>query len=301
MIYLALSIIFMTLLAIVIRLGVAKGVNALGMNMAFRCSAGVIMLVVMAGTVPLSRLAEVWAIAGSTAIVASFFFWASGFASIKAVEHGRLGVSWTVLRCSMVIPTLASLFYWGEVPLVPVSGTLVARLAGVAVTTTAVILLGIDQAKRRRAGGTPKDGKGRALTWMLWIGTAFFAQGGWEIASRATRSFPDNESRLLFVAVVCVMASLVNIPVMILAKAPLGRKEITYGAMAGVCGVIASGVRLWALRDLDGIIVFPVTTVTVTLLVLLAGAVIWRERTGRWGLAGCAAALAGMALLTVSF
>jgi len=50
---------------------------------------------------------------------------------------------------------------------------------------------------------------------------------------------------------------------------------------------------------LDGIIVFPITAVSVRAPVLVAGAVIWPERLCKWGLAGIAATLIGMSPLTL--
>ncbi|MBN2311906.1 MAG: hypothetical protein JXR94_23200 [Candidatus Hydrogenedentes bacterium] len=300
MAYLILSIVFMALLGVIFRLGVSRGADPLGMNLGLRAVPALFMGVALVKAMPPGGLGAAWAVAGPMALVAGVFFWLSGVASLKAVNAGHLGVSWAVLRCSMVVPALASLFYWREVPLWPVSTLLVLRILGIAVTAGAVVFLSADRARSRRTetpGQPTQDGKPKA--WLFWIAAAFLAQGAWEIALRATRSFPDNESRLLFITVVFAFASLITLPVMIAAKAPLGRKELQYGLLAGICAVFASGLRVWALRDLDGIIVFPATTISVTLLVQMAGSIVWHERIGGLGKAGFAAAIAGILLLTL--
>lgn len=298
--YLIIAIIFMTLLAITFRLGASRGADSLGMNAAFRATGGIVMLVVALSTLRHRGFGELWAQSGNLGLVSAFFFWMSGLSAIKAVQLGHLGITWTVVRCSMIIPTMASLLVWREVPLSPVSGLLVMRVAGVVVITGAVICLGIERARTEHGPLPHPSTKPSRLAWGLWLTSAFLAQGGWEITLRATRSLPDNESRLFYFTVVCVTAGFLTLPLMVAYKARFGRLEMMFGAMAGVCSVIASGIRPWVLRDLDGIIVFPITTVSVTLLVLLAGAVFWHERLGKWGAAGIVTALIGMLLLTLS-
>ncbi len=301
MVYLIISIIFMTMLAVLLRMGTRSGAGALGMNTVFRGTSAVVMLMVASFTMDLSRLRQVWDLVGFSGVISAMFFFWAGFAAIKAVQHGHLGISWTILRCSMVLPTLASLFYWHEVPLCPASRTLIMRLGGIAVVTLAVVLLGLDHARNKRALASGGSGKGGSKAWAFWLAAAFFGQGGWEIMLRSTRTLPDDQSRFFFVTMVFMGAFLITLPVMVAVKARLGRKELLYGALLGVCGFVASGSRVWAIRELDGIVVFPVTTVSVMILVQIAGAAIWRERVGKWGLVGFVAAVIGVLALTIRF
>ncbi len=297
---LTIAILFMSLLAVTFRLGTARGAEPLGMNAAFRATGGIVMVAVALFTLRHRDFGELWAQSGNLGLVAAAFFWLAGMAAIKAVALGHLGISWTVLRCSMVIATLASLLVWKEVPLSPVSGLLVMRLGGIVVITVAVIILGVERTRANHDSPADIASNRVPWAWAAWLAAAFLAQGGWEISLRATRALPNNESRIFFFAVVCVTATFLTVPFMLAYRARFGRREIYYGMLAGLCSVIASGIRPWVLRDLDGIIVFPITTVSVTLLVLLAGVVFWRERLGKWGAVGIVTALLGMLLLTVS-
>lgn len=100
---------------------------------------------------------------------------------------------------------------------------------------------------------------------------------------------------------VFVGAFLISVPVMVAAKARLGRKELLYGVLAGVCGLVASGSRVWAVQELDGIIVFPVTTVSVMILAQIIGTTAWGERVGKWGFVGVGLAIAGVLALSIRF
>ena len=131
----------------------------------------------------------------------------------------------------------------------------------------------------------------------MWLGLAFLAQGGWETVLRSTRGFADNQARALFVTLTFVGAALLSGGITALRKVPLGKKELGYGTAAGLLGLVASGTRIWALRDLDGIIVFPITAISVMLAVQLLAAAIWREQTGKIALMGFVLAIVSTVLL----
>lgn len=299
MVFLIISIIFMTTTALLFRVGMERRANALGFYAAYRSISAAAMLVVAGVSLEWSRLPELWDTAGTLGIIAGLCFWLSGFAGLKAVQLGHLGMSWTVQRCSMVIPTLASLFYWREVPIWPITVPLIARVAGMGTIVVAVILIGVDRVTHAQTRPSHAAGHGSLKAWALWLAAAFFAMGAWETCLRATHRLADDQARLLFVTITFTCAAFISVPAMVTLRAPFGKKEILYGSLAGVCSLIASGLRPWALRDLRGIIVFPVTTASVILLVQLSGMAIWRERVGRWGAMGFAAAIVGVLLVAL--
>lgn len=308
MIYLLISIVFMAAIAPVFRLGADRQADPLGVNLVFRVSAGLVYVAALAFVVSPSRWPGMMASIGMHGAVAAVCFWLAGYAAIKAVHSGHLGVTWIVTRVSMVIPTLASILYWREVTIVPLNVVIVLRASGLVVAVAAIAMLGVDQwklARRRKLelADTPEPASDAAhrsrYIWPFWLTCSFLSQGSWEITLRATRSLPDDDSRLMFMGMVFIGAGLLSVPVMLAARPRLGRREFGFGAMAGVCSLVGSGVRPFALRDIDGVIVFPVTTICVMLLVLTIGAIFWRERVGKLGLLGTLAAIAGVVLLTV--
>jgi uncharacterized membrane protein len=307
MLYLLASILLMSALAVSLRWAVGRGADPHGLNAAYRVTGGLITLAVALPALDWSRLAEFWRLAGTGAMIAAVFYWLTGLASIKAIELGSLGVSWAVIRCSMIIPGLASLFFWHEVPLSPLSLTLGARVLGMVAVAGALFLLSGGQGRGAAAatlltvgrGGSGAPTRAQRRGWLLWLGTAFVGQGAWEVCLRATRSYPDNQARSFFLLITFSLAMVLAGVSSAAARVRLGRREVLYGLLAGACALAASSLRVWALRDVDGIIVFPATTIGVVMLVQLAGFGFWRERPGRRALAGLALALGGMVLLTV--
>ena len=187
--YLMLSILFMSGLAIFFGAGARAGANPLGLNTVFRLTGGLLALAALPWLGQGGGLPHGPALIH--ALVSGVFYWLSGFAAIKAVSHGHLGITWTVTRCSVVIPAFASIIYWQEIALWPLSQVLLWRLAGLLLTVVTVFLLGIDQRRAGKAGSAPK------LTrhWLLWLAMTFLAQGGWETMLRGSKSLASDAAR----------------------------------------------------------------------------------------------------------
>ena len=298
MLYLVISIVGMTMVACLFKQGMLKGASPLGFNSVYRATAAILCLCVACARLSWAELPSLFADVGLLGFVAAVFLWITGIASLKVSQLGPLGVGWTVIRCSMLLPTLASLLYWREVtPETP--ALFAARLGGMAAIVLAIVCFGLGHGRTLR--GHPHHAQS-ARSWYAWLTVAFCAQGAWEICLRVTRqSLHHDQARLFFIVLVFVVAGIFSLPTMRLSGSHIGRKELLFGCVAALAGAIASGVRPWALYRLDGVIVFPVTTISVILLVQLAGILFWRERLGRWTLLASALAVAGILFLTLNF
>jgi len=301
MIYFVLSVTAMTLLAVLFRAAMVKGGTPIGFNVIFRTSTALFWGVGAWVTLDGFRLEAFLTPAGLLGAVALAAFIMSGVSAAKAVQLGPLGVSWTIMRCSMVLATFASLFYWREVtPATPVR--FVARLAGVAVAVAAIILFGMDHSRRYQRPGGASGARRHLKAWFLWIAVALLAQGGWETCLRATREVcADDRARMVFLTVVFLGAGAVAVPFAPLKRTRPNRCDLLYGCLAGLAGAVGSGMRPWAIRDLGGAFVFPATAIIVTLGVQVAARVIWKERFGRLGIAATAMTIIGILLLTIRF
>ena len=163
MAYLIISIAGLGALGILMRYSVARGAQALPLNFVFRGVVALVMGLFLWGQTGLSNAGtfvwpDPWLLSAASAA-----FWVSGISAIKAVQHGPLGVTWTILRCSMVLPVAASILLWDEFAS-PGSANLIA-------IRTLGITLGI-------AFGTPGTVDARSTAWThLYpqLGTALVA------------------------------------------------------------------------------------------------------------------------------
>ena len=297
MLYLIISILFLVTVVVLFRAAAESGAEPLGLNTVFRYTGGSLALAGFLLTNDIGELPRLWDEAGWLGITAGIFFWAAGFTAINAIRLGHLGITMTINRCSMVLPTLASILYWKEFPISPVNGLVVLRFTGLAVAVSAIVFMGLDRIRRAEVDASGKP----SVKWGLWLAASFFAQGSWETCLRASRSLPDDSARQFFMIVVFVTAMLFSLPIQFAFRPTLRKKECFYGVLAGAASFIGSGIRPWAVRDIDGIIVFPTTNIGVMLLVQLSGAIFWGHKMGRWGVIGLAAAVAGVLCMTLNF
>ncbi len=295
MIYLILSIVFMSGLAISLGVAGQRGLSAIGLNAVFRTTGGIVGLLGLLVWREPADLPEIWSRIGGLALTAGFFYWLAGIAAIQSVRLGHLGVTWTVTRCAVVLPTLASMIFWRELPLWPVTPLLVARLAGLALTLVVAMLMGMDR-RCPHPGDCAHPANG---IWLVWLATAFLAQGAWEITLRASGALQDEASRGVFIATVFITAMLLALGTWALRRPRVGQGELVCGLLAGICAVLGSGIRPWILRDLPGTLVFPVTAVSVMLLVQLAARFVLGHRLSGWGRGAIWVAAAAIVLLTI--
>jgi len=296
MIYLIISIVFLAATALCLADGTRRGFNVLTLNLVFRMTSGILGLVVLLSCVPLKDIPAAWSQVGGMAVAGGVCFWISGLAALQAVRTGHLGVTWTAKRCAMVIPTVASVVLWKEIPLWPVSNLLLLRLGGVGLIVTVAVLLAMD-----RLHPHPEDqSKSASSGWVAWLVTCVLTYGVYGIILRASASIQGEATRGAFMATVFVTAMILSCIAWAICRPVCGRGELIAGSVAGIAGFIGSGIRPWALRDLPGIVVFPVTAASVMVLVQLGGEFLHGHRLSLWGRLGIAVAIAAIFMLTLN-
>ncbi len=299
MLFLIVCILGLGGLAVTLRAGVGKGASPLGLNLIFRASASFMIAGTCATTLAWRDIPPALAQTGWLLLFGAISFWFAGYAAIKAIQLGHLGISWTVLRCAMLMPTLTSLFIWREIPLLPIRPLVILRVVGVVTTTAALVMMGYDRARSRPRGDAEKQDSSLG-PWLFWLTLAFLSQGTWETCTAATRFLPSDACRTVFLAVAVVSSFLFTVPLVIASRSRLGLPELGFGVLAGFLGLLGSAGRIWAVKSLGGFIVFPVSTVAVVFFVQLAGVAVWKERMGRWGYAGFMIALAGVLCMSLN-
>jgi hypothetical protein len=270
------------------------GCDSVLLNLAFRGSAALglaLVLILGGGFRELASLPVRVYVVGA---VGSGIFFLSGFAAIRSVALGPLNVSWIVLRSSAVLPVLASILVWREFAAYDRAAAVGLDVAGVVLTLTALLLVGLG---RRQVRGT--DLRPVHPRWPVWLVASFFAQGGWNIVVRATGEFDVDAARLTFLLLAFSGSAALTVPIAAARRRPMRRRELLFGSGLGLCSVLGTGSRMLALKWLPGVVVFPLTTGMVMVLVQLASAVVWKERLGSLGVAGIVAAIAALFLMNL--
>ena len=205
-----------------------------------------------------------------------------------------VGVTFIVLRLTVVVPTLSAIVFFGERPSAAAIGGLTLMLISIP------LLVGPRSAVR-----------GPRSPWY-WPSVALMmiVTGAGLTASKAFNELSTPDRAPDFV----MFSFLVSVPVALAIFAmrrrfqartpPLRQSFATAGPLAtgaamGLCNVIQLAFLVAALELIPGTIAFPIQTSASVLLTTAAGVIVWRERHGPIVWAGVAAALAGMVIVNL--
>lgn len=292
MIYLLLSILFMSVANVYQRYTGLAGANAFGVNFVARLVSGGVALVAILAALGIEPILQSSSSVLLWACVGGVFYWMAGLAAIKAYSLGHLGISSTILRCSMVVPTAASLIFWHEVVFAFDSLAMWVVLLSLVLMLMAILFSGMDQIR-----ASTKRNEPFSRAWAVWITLAFASQGGWEITLRAAGGFATEQERQVYLALVFIVALVMSLGTLAVVRFIPRKKEIMFGVGLGVLAMLATFVRPAAIRDLSGVIVFPMTALGTMVLLNILSTLIWKTHLGRWGVTGLTAAVFAAVLL----
>lgn len=292
MIYLLCSIVFMSLANVCQRYSGLAGANAYVVNAMVRVMAGALAIFGVMFSLGIdsvlnaSQQVVLWGLLGGV------FYTVAGLAAIKTYGLGHLGISSTILRCSMVIPTAASLLFWHEVIFAWNSLSMWLVLGAMVLMVGAIVFSGLDQIRASRISNEPFS-----KAWAVWLILTFATQGLWEITLRAAGGFEVEQDRQVYLVIVFVTSMVWSLGVLVAVRVKPRRQEIIYGLVLGVLATIGSSVRPMAVRDLSGVIVFPLTAMGTMVLLNIISRLVWKTHLGKWGMVGLAAAVLATTML----
>lgn len=214
-----------------------------------------------------------------------------------------VGITFVLLRMSVIVPTVASIVWFGERPDPP-------TVVGIALLLAALPLL--------TRSGRSEDAQLRV--WWYWpvvIGTLSVTGAGL-IAAKAFVEVAPMENLPLYATSTFAAATAIALATYIMRRRiqPEARLVVDQPASLGfgrtffreplALGVVTGGVNmgqlvliLLALRDVPGTIVFPAQSAGSALLTIAAGYLLWHERHSRGTLAGAGLAAAGLVLVSI--
>ena len=205
-----------------------------------------------------------------------------------------VGVTFILLRLSVVVPTLAAIFFFAERPSIPATGGLLLMLISIPLL-----------AGPRSTVRGPRSGWYWPLVVLLMVVT-----GAGLTASKAFNELSTPDRAPDFV----MTSFLVSVPVALVifamrrrfqARTPPLRQSLATpgplvtGVAMGLCNVIQLAFLVAALELIPGAIAFPIQTSASVLLTTVAGVIVWHERHGPIVWLGVAAALVGMVIVNL--
>ena len=210
------------------------------------------------------------------------------------LTRSGVGVTFILLRLSVVIPTAVSIVVFGERP------------GPIAIMGLTLLLVSIPLLAGSR---TVVRGGRSGWYWPSIIGLLVFTGAG-IAASKAFNELSEPTHAPMFVCVAFVASVPVAVGIYMfrhrlqpdLSQRMGGTstaRPLVIGAVMGTANVVQLTFLVAALDVLPGTIVFPIQTSAAMLLTTAAGMLYWRERHGRTAGVGVLAAVIGMGLVNL--
>ncbi|MBN2070475.1 MAG: EamA family transporter [Candidatus Krumholzibacteriota bacterium] len=204
---------------------------------------------------------------------------------MAGISKGPLAVSVTVMRLSVALPVLASIFFWAEKPLP-------GQWAGMILGGVSFILFG---------AGVAGKGKTRSAGRNFWpVMMILFLVTG--ITSILLKSFSEtlrDVDRMVFTWILFTVAAVFTWIMIAVRRVPFDKRTFMLGLLLGIPNLLSTFFALIALRSVPASIVFPFINVTVITGSTLAAFFIWKERLGKVAITGLAAAVVAIILLSM--
>jgi len=194
----------------------------------------------------------------------------------------RLGISWTIVTLSMIIPTAGSILLWREVP---------STLGWLSLLLSVVSIVVLGKFKEKGSSMGKRD--------TLYLSAAFIFSGVAALIAKAVVALSFEQHRNIYFIFIFATMLLIALCVVIIIRRPPSRKELLSGGAMGLAGIGNYWFLVRALRDVPGIVVFPFRTCGSILLTLIVSRFVWRERMKPLEIAGVVLAMTAIVLMSL--
>jgi len=280
LLFLILQILFSSSFALIVKHSQASGRNLLVVGATNYTVAAVAaaLSVIYKGDFEFSDATLVIGILGGIAYVVSFFF------LMNVVRLSGISITWAIVRLSVLVPILFSIFYWHETP------------NNYQITGIGFVCLSLPFLSMNSNADSPFSGFNKTSLLIIIL---FLVTGGCGLAAKAFSEFSPNDQRQIFLLFLFGTAAVISVSAVFVQKAALRARDIPFGIMLGLCNICGNYCLLLALMKLPGMVVFPISSSMGVVLTTLAGMAVWHERLRKLAMAGIVAAVVAVVLINL--
>ena len=189
-----------------------------------------------------------------------------------------MAIATAILRLSVIIPVLASIFAWGEVPTT-------FQVIGIVACVISLPLIG----QRQSGDKQPITGRSLYLMALLFVGMG--------IANTSSKAFVEAQVPDVQTTYIGVLFGVAALGGLLCFLSPVWRENRTGawdGVKLGLVNVVSIVSYLVALEELAGVVVFPIQAAAGLVLNTLFAVWVWHERFSTRTMVGMGIAMLGL-------
>lgn len=217
--------------------------------------------------------------------------YAVGFELVTlGIRLSGIVVTAALVRLSILVPILASILFWNEVP---------NLWQGIGLLLTFIAIPLLSQREKeptyKFTPGRPEVSQGLGIAVVI---TLLLVTGISRLTMKAFNEMCPVDEKSLYMSLLFGVATFIYLGVCLYQRTWPNWWEVFYGVLIGSCNVAGSWALLIALDRVSALIVFPMSSSGGVLFTMFVGMVFLRERLSRPSLIG--AGLAAVALIFVN-
>lgn len=278
MIYLLLTILCSSSIALILKFNAARKGHPLVMLMGNYFTASLIASVIIFIRKDFSFSIETFLFG----LILGVMFIGSFFIFAKAVETAGTALATVSSRLSVFIPVLLVVLFFGEVPSTQ-------NYFGFALTVITIILFYLSLNRINQVDS-------HKYKYFFLVGVLLFI-GINDFAMKYFQMLRSSNEESLFVYMIFTTAFITGLFIIIFRKIKIYSKDILTGFILGIPNVFSTIFLLAALSTLPAIIVYPVMNIGVILVTTISAYLIWKETLNSYGIAAVVLGTAAILLL----
>lgn len=188
---------------------------------------------------------------------------------MKALESGPLSYTNVICSCSMVIPALSGLFFFGET-------VTWGQYAGIALMIVSFVC----------AVDSSNEKLGTSFKWFLLCLGSFLCSGAVGVMQKVHQSSAHRDELGVFLVIAFVVSAVFSAlmarsrkdqPIRVTSR-PRLRKFILFSIICGIGIALCNQINMYLAGVMEAMIFYPVVNGGSMLLTTIAGVVLWHEK-----------------------
>ena len=278
MIYLILAVVSSMLVSVCMRLSEGKAKNNISM-LATNYAMCTLLSVAFAGSLDLFPEAEGMGFALGLGVVSGAMFLGSFMLLQWNIRVNGVVLPATFMKLGVVVPTLASILFFGETPRP-------AQVVGIVLAIAAILLIQLEK------------GSGRAKH-ALGLVILLIAGGSTDVLSKIYESLGNSALSDQYLLYTFFIALALCALLAVVKKQKLTLADIAFGLLVGVPNYFSARFLLLSLSAVPAVVAYPSYSVGTIVTITLVGRAVFGEKLSRRQLSAMGVILLSLALLNM--
>lgn len=208
------------------------------------------------------------------------FLYLAGFVLLQYnIKKNGVVLPATFMRLGVLVPTVASILVFGEMPTI-------LQMIGFVIALAAIIGINMDK-------GQTQAGFKLGLILLLFSG------GTADMMSKVYQEMGNPALEEQFLLYTFVSALILSIILTILKKQRFGKKELLFGLLIGIPNYYSARFLLKAVGSIPAVVAYPTYSVATIITITTVGILVFKEKINRRQMAALAGILVALVFLNM--